>query len=409
MSIYANLFGYRPRPSRNPLEDFLSAALADLLNRLSHQEHVVFVADVLLTGETAERWREYMAARPAARLRWQLQHYVTDRTTRGIVDLVLLVDEHPAIAVENKIGAPLRTHAFSELTAQASKDGSSSRHDPDTTQLHTYGRWLLDMRQNDAWGGVLVMLTHLTPPPPDFLTYPSSDFGPGKYGVSHRAVCRWRQIWHWARKADDEMAVQTAPAAKQLTLKAELADFLEERNMGGDQLTSNDVAAMSSYFGAVRKVERTLTDVADKLSQVRAQLGMGNVSPINYTSLMACAWSWSYLSGPPGQKWYLGWGIRFPEHSDRHWKKFQPPLPDVPHVFLVLGTEGKAIPLEKLPDALPQGWIPTGKSEAVIGYPLDSFLPSSEKFTEAVAKWIEQEMVLLHPVIKKLLEATSSP
>ena len=52
------------------------------------------------------------------------------------------------------------------------------------------------------------------------------------------------------------MAVQTAPAAKQLTLKAELADFLEERNMGGDQLTSNDVAAMSSYFGAVRKVER---------------------------------------------------------------------------------------------------------------------------------------------------------
>ena len=85
--------------------------------------------------------------------------------------------------------------------------------------------------------------------------------------------------------------------------------------MGGGEITPGDVVAMGSYFGAVRKIERTLTDVADRFSEIRAQLGMGPVSSINYTPSMACVWSWSYFLRSPGRKWYLGWGIRFPEHT----------------------------------------------------------------------------------------------
>ncbi len=161
MSIYTNLFRYRPRATRLPQEDFLSEALADLLNRQSIATSSDFIADVLLQeAGGAAAWRDFMSS-GSPTLSWKTQH----RVPGGTLDLLLIVDRLPAIVVENKIAAAIGMHAPAGTENQDRPDEVVEER---RNQLHTYGGWLAGQVKPPGWPGALVLLTHLSPPPDDF-------------------------------------------------------------------------------------------------------------------------------------------------------------------------------------------------------------------------------------------------
>lgn len=230
MSIYKRLFTYRPRPSRLPMEDFLSEALADLLNRLPPEAHSRFIADVLLSGAGRVAWLEIRERLPDARLTWVTQHRIDGG--KGIIDLLLLVEGKPAIVVENKVGAPVRHHANGDDGEEP--DGPLPAPSPDGNQLRTYGTWLAAQPRADGWPGALVLLTHSSGPP--------ADYGSTGYGVPYAGTCRWRKVWSWARGAEPALDTDEEPSAMWVGLAHELAGFLEGMGMSADYMTRSDVA-----------------------------------------------------------------------------------------------------------------------------------------------------------------------
>jgi hypothetical protein len=190
MSIYANLFQYRPRENRNPREDFLSAALADVLNRLPPQKSIEFVSDVLLRDNShRNNWLSFIDTLISTiiepTLYWATQVRVTSIINNkfnryGIIDMLLFVEGREAIIIENKIGASIgytKDEDDNERLDGNESMSSSIVSVEESNQLQVYGHWLGRRCAESKWRGALVLLTHFTEPPVDF--HGSN----GKYGV----------------------------------------------------------------------------------------------------------------------------------------------------------------------------------------------------------------------------------
>jgi len=286
MSIYSSLFRYRPRPARHPLEDFLSQGLADLLGRLPLEVVVDFVADVLLGGHAAG-WREFVETRPKASLKWSTQVGALHGLTRGIMDLVLIVDGREAVVVESKIGAPVRSRRPEpdDLNSD-STDSEEIFPTADAGQLQVYGRWLASRRAEQEWKGALILLTHFTKSPADF------GFGASNYGVPNLNVCHWRAVWSWAvgqgtksRSASAVSAIKHKTVNRTLQeswriLCEEFAKFLEEQDMSNDYMTFHDFAAAELYTSSNVRIENTFGVVNERMASLRKELG----SPKNLRS-----------------------------------------------------------------------------------------------------------------------------
>jgi hypothetical protein len=110
-SFYGRLFKYRERKAKAPLENFLTEALADLLNRMPKDELDDFVSNLLLEGEAASIWREVMAG-GHVKVSCRTQFPITNGS---ILDILLIAhDAKPLLVVENKVGAAVRTGHPSE-------------------------------------------------------------------------------------------------------------------------------------------------------------------------------------------------------------------------------------------------------------------------------------------------------
>lgn len=396
MSLYGRLFTYRPRPSRLPLEDFLSEALADLLNRLPRARHVTFVADVLLRGDAGAAWLSFMARKPDAQLEWTTQHTVREGPTPSRADMVLLVDGRERLVVESKVGAPIRGH-----TAAIGGDEDGGRDIvvvADPNQLTTYGAWLARRCHGHCWPGALVLLTHRSEPP--------RGYGPIGYGVPHVVTCRWRDVWKWARAtgAEGSNPAQGAWAP----LAAELAAFLEAQRMSADYMKQNDVAQAQVFIAAADRIQHTFNAIEERLRGLKAELGSGSFKTLDYSAAGAVTWTWFYLRKPFDAKWYVAWGIRFPEAS-QWWTKAEPPLPPVTHAFVALGTDGRAVPVAALEgQSLQGGWAKAGDHELVVGRKLSDFPSDADLLAAELSRWVAASIETLKPTLAKLVAAAGS-
>lgn len=390
MSIYSRLFTYRPRPSRVPLEDFLSEALADLLNRLPRERHVAFVAEVLLKGAAGTAWLSFVAGKPDADLKWVTQRGVREGQNAGIVDLLLLVDGRERLVVETKVGAAVRGHA-------AAVDGDDDEPGiavADASQLTTYGAWLARRCQGHGWPGALVLLTHRSEPP--------QGYGSAGYGVPHVGTCRWREVWRWARAAGADGSAAPGTWAQ---LSIEFAAFLEAQRMSADYMTQDDIAQAQVFVATADRVQHTFNAVAERLYGIRWEIGSGRIRGASYDSVGAVAWTWFYLREPLNAKWYFAWGIRFPETS-RFWNGAEPPLPSDPHAFVTLGTDNRPVPVAALDGGtLPDGWARAGDHELVIGRKLTDLPTDADMLAAEFANWVAASITALRPTLAKLVAA----
>lgn len=114
-------------------------------------------------NEAWERFRRRINS--AESFEWAPEVPIRIQAEAGCVDIYLSLDNAPVLVVENKITA-----------------------DVPEGQLEKYGGWLANNGVSDA---ALVLLTHSTAPPVEFLE-------PGKqkrYGVHLRSVCSWLEVY----------------------------------------------------------------------------------------------------------------------------------------------------------------------------------------------------------------------
>lgn len=392
MSIYSRLFTYRPRPKHTPLENFLTAALADLLNRLPRERRVSFIAEVLLKGAASAAWLSFIAGKPDACLEWVTQRGVREGPNAGVVDLLLLVDGRERLVVETKVGAAVRGHA-------AAADGDDDEQGvavADASQLTTYGAWLAQRCQGHGWPGALVLLTHRSEPP--------RGYGPAGYGVPHVGTCRWREVWKWARAAGADGGSPVPGAWAQLS--TEFAAFLETQGMSAEYVTQDDIAQAEVFVTAADRMQHTFNAVAERLRGINGEIGSGSITPVSYESVGAVAWAWFYLREPSKGRWYFAWGIRFPKTS-RFWTEAELPLPSVPHAFVTLGAERRPVPpLADLEGGtLPEGWAKAGAHELVIGRKLSDLPTDADMLAVELANWVAASITALRPTLAKLVAA----
>ena len=272
LDLYSRLFTYREREGRSPLEDFLSEAVADLLNRLPEARAREVVK--LLLGERFATLAALDRVWPKdKRWLWSTQRVIAGG---GRIDLLMEVDGQPILVVESKVGAGFQEH----------RSGEQAEHQINQHQLVTYGKWIAT-QSGDEWGGALTLLTHWTPAPFDFLN------DEAVYGCRHRHVLRWTDLARWLKgTARDTSAAQEGWAM----LADELSKFLKVRDMDDETATSHDWAALQIYVSSADRVRNSIERVWNVCRSDWRSLFQQTDYPLELSTEYGCAWKFRYLA-----------------------------------------------------------------------------------------------------------------
>lgn len=354
-SLYQRLFMYREREDRSPLEDFLSEALADLLNRLpestSRDAAALFLrADADAIESLKRLWP------PGETGRWSTQRII-DGGRR--VDLLLEISGTPVIIVENKIGAGFQDHGVNN----ASREGQH--------QLATYGKWLQHATSPD-WGGAVILLTHWTPAPSDFVA--SEDV----YGCRFRSVLRWADLSRWLSGVAQHAETQDAAWTK---LAGELVTFLKDQSMDSELATTHDLAALQIYVTSADRVRNTIEAIWESAKVVWRPICQQTDYPLSISTNYGCVWKYRYLSRKDLRWSYIAMGIRYPRTCA------DPAYADPngePHLFVEIGSDEERSPVNEL--NLPAIWA-VSADQRMAKVPLHHLPIAADLFLAAAEKW----------------------
>lgn len=405
MSLYGQLFRYRCTDDRTPLEDFLTEAIADLLNRLPLNVLVDFV-HVLFIRDSVSMALIAPILRSGAIIHWETQRRIQAFGSTYILDLVLTVDSAPVIVVENKLWSPVAEHSnrgvvLGNLDNVSGCEGYDSGIQPAEylffrNQLKTYGYWL-SCNTIDVCFSAIILLTHGTPPPKGFCASPL------EYRVTYANVCRWSEVWRWLMEQPTELG---APSAWRV-LANELANFIKERGMSSDPMTLTDVSCAHVFLSTKTKdrIDNTFSAISEKAGPVLDRLGNGKVYDTSYNCEGSVIWAWKYIKppyAPTPKDWFISWGILFPSSSS-WWQEAHPRLPTDTCVFVVLGSDSESIQISELrTEDLLDGWSTSDECELITARSLNTFPTDPLDMTEHISTWVSGEVERILPTISQL-------
>ena len=265
----------------------------------------------------------------------------------AFMDLLLLVGDQEVLVVESKVHAGYRMRIPDEELAEAEPSVG------EVNRMVTYGRWLggrcraRTPVEGRTWPGALVLLTHRTDPP--------AGFEAGRYGVGHLGVCRWRQVQGWAETCHRRQATWPGRTARFPRLATEFAGFLKEQGMGADLMTADGLSGAAVHFVAAEKARRSVEVMHQRLRDPLSQVRGGKVSSVTLAEIRHRLG----VVPPPrasGSEVVLGCGASaYPELAPER-SRHHPPLPSVPHVFVMLDSDGDGLPRAALASVtLPDG------------------------------------------------------
>jgi hypothetical protein len=391
-SLYSRLFTYRGRENRSPKENFLTEALADFIDRSPTKLQIDFIEKLFVPREAKASWE---------RLRDKIEK-ITAKTQvpadGDYIDIVLYADDEvPIIAIENKISASIG------LPKSAMERKPSDRRD----QLQRYGCWLKRNVTND-WPGVIVLLSHLTPPPSDF-----TGGNPNYRARPHAA--RWAEVATVlrTRKLDrraispDEMGPSN-DAAICHSLGDELLLFLTEQNMAQEFASFEDFAAGVLYLKASARLRYTFKQIYEHVAQYKGIFNYGEKNSysqsdneIEFESEDNCIYGFKFLNvSLPIKGAYLGYGILLKPHLILQDATV---CPKVDAAFVCIGSEKKseAEKIKKGIDVFGRDWAYVEQFLGAYSFrPLSEMLSPPEEFTGKMIKWLDTNRAAIEKLVK---------
>lgn len=289
-NIYYRLSLRTPSALKNNEENFLPEALGDLLCRLTSEQIVVFMKEVLLKQAVNDPWyTSFMESWAGKSLRWETQYRITGEKGRRLwPDLVLLVDHRPILVIEAKLDAP----TYSE-------------------QLREYASWL-QRRVGSPDRPTAVVLLRNKGEPPD---HHGIEDGLG-CNVLRILDARWADVRNWLCQSEP---ASSADADEFLAgLQREFAGFMRGRGIGDDpaEQTAIEVAA-ETWFGGSEQAYEAVESVSKIIDDLAIGLTFGvdgrkpSVLPIRST-----IWSYAPILPKTSDKVYISWGLYFPNGYD---------------------------------------------------------------------------------------------
>jgi hypothetical protein len=234
--LFVDLYSYRQRENKNPLEDWLTECLAATMRALPDTQLAALLAALLAPdagqdkGPNSAKLQDAILAHIRVRqVAITTQHHAHEA---GRPDMVITMEGRPWIVFENKVAAA--------ISQRASETGPASH------QLRDYARWLAQYPHKDL-PGALIFVTHLTEPPADFAaSHPADNY----FGLTRTAVS-WGEI---ARKIAALCADLPADHYAQ-HLAIAFRDYLKEKNMSSEFPDATAFAAAQIYLSQAALLE----------------------------------------------------------------------------------------------------------------------------------------------------------
>lgn len=323
MNLYSRLLKYQSAPRRSNLENFLSEALCDFLNRLDRDDRRVFLEGLL--GLTC-------LENVPKHVRFETQVSIPSMFGIKYPDIVGFSEGVPVIVIENKVDA-----GFTRSSIE-SEEGKIV----DMGQLEVYGTWL----HNNVPNSPLILLTRGTQPPDDFLDTGKA-YG---YGTCNRLCVTWQGVF------DQLKYHQEAP------LTSDLRNFLQQERLAMENPSRQDFFVLELFLGsAFPKIRRMMKEIRRQLAtdfesscnwSLESQYQRDGFQFFPENSLI---WAWGMLS--LSVYGFIEWGFMFPNEEADDWKIKQQfsNLPRTPFLFMgtVINDADKYISLRTNP---PKGW-----------------------------------------------------
>lgn len=379
-SLFSRLLKQQSTDKRSNLENYLTEALCEVLNRLSGEQQRSVLTALLGSNALPPHGRDKA-------IRWETQQTVATRHGFKRPDLMGYQDKKPVFLVEVKVDA-----AFTS----GRESGEDQISGEDVHQLVMYGQWLQEANPDAQ----LVLLTWKSAPPADYLQ--EGVFG---YGTRHRHRIYWQNVYDALAK------VHTVPFV------ADFRSFLEEEFLAMDTPNRQDFALLELFLdGPYARVKKLMSTTRERLS-TEFSSGLNwkreaSYMPDGYQALPEnqLIWAWGVLDRPTYD--YIYWGIHFPSDKDTAWgwKATFPNMPRRPVIFvsmaLELPTDGNDL-LHHIPTGAT--WMRTAEGEVsevddspVIAFAaLEEFLAKEDPAEEMYA-WVKGRFDELMQAVGKL-------
>lgn len=389
-SIYKKLLKYQSTKDRSNLENYSTEILCDFLNRLSEKDSFKFIRDVIFLEKRSSNFEKFILKHKNLKgnyeIVWQTQYSIVISETIKYPDLVGFINNKPAIIIEVKINAGFTSRTHED------KEGNIIQ----ISQLVDYGNWL----NNSNEYGVLVLLSHLTPPPFDFLAEGK------KYGVAERSYITWGRIFHWLNKLQG------------CFLSNDFKEYLLESNMAIESPKREDFSIIEMIIsGSGKKIGDMMTFIRTELEKKNHKnMSWGKEKNILNSELYAVEYDqkmlWSWVILDTSEYSFIAWGICFPDGSDAwSWSKLISDLPTEPFVFIGLFSEGECVidKYNKYLKVLPETWNSSNNLTDIDSdllsirfMPLHKFTSFKEDTTEKVFEFIDTGFQEVAKLVNKL-------
>lgn len=280
--LFIDLFAYRQRENKDPLEDWLTECLAATLRALPKASLIALLSEICGSSEA-----QVTAVLASAKLDIRTQF---NAPPVGRPDMLITLDDVPWILFENKVW-----HAVSERMNQA---GEKSH------QLRDYADWLRANGQTCALPLAIGFVTHLTPPPPDF-----SDC------LTYRGLTPYKTSWGNVARKLIELTTDLDDDHRARSLARAFMAFLENRGMSNEMPDSTAFAAAEMYVGQAELLEN-LVDAMWQRACTIAYFGKTKDYTLKAVPDQGSVSAWRYTApGPssPSRDTFVEVGVWFPE------------------------------------------------------------------------------------------------
>ncbi|SDU19549.1 hypothetical protein SAMN04490197_3713 [Pseudomonas orientalis] len=208
MGFLSQLYRYRQREQRSPLEDYLTEALAEWLRHATLAEELAAIVDKVFQFDRVAR----APANDLLAVRWETQHVIGHGHESATNKRPDLVGRGPDIfiIIENKTRAPFTVHLDDDGVAY-------------TDQLTLYQRYL-DKRRETIKG--IVLLTYATLPPKHWMG----------------SVCYWKEVARYLSQTH-----RPKGGSALAFMASNLLALIKDQNMSGTRIDLADIVALPAF------------------------------------------------------------------------------------------------------------------------------------------------------------------